>query len=279
MPASDLEAVIRGGLYNLCEVLLDRRYDELLARPRYGDPKRLNRHEHKVFSQTGEDGIIAEIFRRVGVTNRVFAECAPGDGIENNTLYLLTLGWKGCWIESKLENVVRIAAVCKNKIDDGSLAVQQQSVTAENIESLFDNACLPLEFDLLSIDIDGNDFWVWKAIERFRPRVVVIEYNATFPPACDWVMEYDVGAVWDGTCNFGASLAALTRLATGKGYKLICCCVAGTNAFFVREDLVGDRFLGPFTAEAHYEPPRYYLISRRAGHMRRAVRGVVQPSD
>ncbi|MGH9351339.1 MAG: hypothetical protein ACRD2G_04135 [Terriglobia bacterium] len=261
------------------QIELDRRTDELLRATKYEDPKKLNRYEHKVFSQSGEDGILAEIFKRTGVTNRIFAECSPGDGLENNTHYLLTLGWKGCWIECDPKRADAIMQHMRPKIAEGSLFVQQRMVTVENVESLFAAASLPPEFDLLSIDIDGNDYWVWEKIQRFGPRAVVIEYNATFPASCDWVMEYNPKAAWDGTVNFGASLMALERLGRSKGYNLVGCTLTGVNAFFVREDLARDRFLEPFTAENHYEPPRYYLASRRAGHRRGPAWGVIHAHE
>ncbi|MDE3181464.1 MAG: hypothetical protein KGM47_17610 [Acidobacteriota bacterium] len=259
---------IQQHLDDLSQLDIDRRLDELLRSEKYQDPKRLARFGHKAFSQSGEDGILAEIFRRIGTTNRIFAECSPGDGLENNTLYLLTLGWKGCWIERNPALVKSIKRAMAGKIEAGSLSLQQAGATAENIEALLSNAGLPAEFDLLSIDIDGNDYWLWRKIERYRPRVVVIEYNPIFPPDCEWVMEYKPGAVWDKTSNSGASLLALERLGARKGYYLVGCTLAGTNAFFVRDDLAGELFRKPFTAQNHYEPPRYYLTSRRAGHKR-----------
>lgn len=252
------------------QVQADQALAQLLASPKYQDQKRLNRYEHKVFSQSGEDGVIAEIFRRIGTTNRLFAECAPGEGIESNTHYLLILGWKGLWMESNPSNARRIRETFAQRIESGALILRQELVTAENVESLLDHSSLPAEFDLLSIDLDGNDYWIWKAVQRYRPRVVVIEYNAIFPPACAWIVPYAANTSWDQNINYGASLASLELLGAEKGYKLVGCALAGTNAFFVREDLVGGLFCDPFTAENHYEPPRYYLTFRKAGHSRTA---------
>ena len=139
----------------------------------------------------------------------------------------------------------------------GQLTLRESFVTAENIEELFAARGVPSEPDLLGIDIDGNDYWVWKAIERFRPRVVVIEYNASLGRSARIVRPTTRPS--DGTrstCT-GASLGALEDLGRAKGYALVGCCLAGVNAIFVRSDLVGDRFLAPFTSEKHYEPPRY----------------------
>lgn len=261
----------------LFQVELDRRLDGLLRDKRY--ESRLNRWEHKVYSQSGEDGILAEIFRRIGVTNRIFAECSPGDGLENNTLYPLTLGWRGGWIARDPAHVENIRRLMAPRLEDGSLSLQQQAASPENINALLGAAGLPEEFDLLSIDIDGNDYWVWEKVTRFAPRVVVIEYNATFPPECDWTMQYDPLSSWDGTIRYGASLRALERLGTAKGYSLVGCSLSGVNAFFVKQNLARGRFAEPFTAENYYEPPRYYFTLRRAGHRRGPAWGAVSAAN
>ena len=99
---------------------------------------------------------------------------------------------------------------------------------------------------------------MWKAIENYRPRVVSVEYNALYPPDIECVIKYDPKFCWSGTSYFGASLKALEVLGLKKGYSLVGCDFRGINAFFVRQDLVADKFLEPFTAENHYEPIRYH---------------------
>ncbi len=138
-------------------------------------------------------------------------------------------------------------------------------ITAENIEPLFNEMGVPEEFDLLSIDIDGNDYWVWKNILKFRPRVVTLEYNALYRPAVKWVMKNNPTLAGKNDSYFGASLKSLELLGLEKGYRLVGCTFTGLNAFFVREDLVQDRFLAPYTAENHYEPARYSLVNK-PGH-------------
>lgn len=123
------------------------------------------------------------------------------------------------------------------------------------------------EFDLLSLDIDRNTYFVWAALEKFRPRVVVIEYNATFPPDVAWTVDYDAERGWNETMYQGASLKSLEILGRKMGYALVGCDLHGVNAFFVREDLCAEHFATPFTAENHFEPARYWLI-RREGHPR-----------
>lgn len=240
-------------------------YNEMLHNPRYQDPRRLNRFEYRVYSQNGEDGIISEIFKTVGITNRVFVEFGVGDGSENNTTYLLTGGWTGYWLEAGEKKVRKIRQSHGGMIDASRLTVRRTLVTAENIETLFRDMGIPEKPDLLSIDIDGNDYWVWKAINSYRPRVVVIEYNPFLGPELKWVMGYNPQHVWDGSSYYGASLKSLEVLGQEKGYRLVGCDFTGNNAFFVSEELVTDRFAGPFTAEVHYEPPRYGPYRTRFG--------------
>lgn len=256
----------------LLEVLANTMIDDHLRRhlhqnPRYQDPRKLNRYEAQVFSQSGEDGILGEIFRRIGTANRFFVEFGTESGLENNTTCLLNRGWSGAWIEGDPDAARAVRGTFRALLDKGVLAFRNAKVTAENIEGLFGELGVPETFDLMSVDIDGNDYWVWRAVRRYRPRVVVIEYNATFPPDMKWVMKYDPDYVWPETTYFGASLKSMECLGREKGYRLVGCSYTGVNAFFVHEDLVGEHFLEPFTAENHYEPPRYHLI-RRTGHKR-----------
>jgi hypothetical protein len=144
--------------------------------------------------------------------------------------------------------------------------VIESRVTAENINGLIAQSGLGCEIDVLSIDIDNNDYWVWKAIHAVNPRLVVIEYNATLRPPMSVVVPYRPDAEWDGSNFQGASLEALVKLGAEKSYRIVGCSVAGVNAFFVRADLCADRFLEPATAQEHYEPPRHYFHLLPAGH-------------
>ncbi len=240
----------------------------VLENPKYRDSKRLTRFEHKIFSQFGEDGIIAEIFNRIGVTNRFFVEFGVENGTETNTTRLLLNGWQGLWIEGKKEYIDEMQKSFSGYLSQNRLAILHSFITAENIENLFSQGNVPKDIDLLSIDIDRNDFHVWNSITNYRPRVVIIEYNAIFSPADHFIVPYDPNATWDGSSYFGASIDAYCQLGASKGYKLVGCSYAGVNAFFVREDLVADLFEEPFTALNHYEPARYYLY-KRDGHPRK----------
>jgi hypothetical protein len=244
----------------------------LYQNPKYANSKRLNKHECQVFSQYGEDGIIQEIYSRIGTTNKYFIEFGVQDGLESNTLNLLYKGWNGLWIEGSKQYTEKIKTTFSDMIAQDRLTVKNQYITAENIESIFKAADAPAEPDLLSIDIDYNDYYIWQAINNYKPRVVVIEYNSTFRPDTHFIVKYNSTSSGDGSSYFGASLLALERLAKEKGYSLVGCSFAGINAFFVRNDLLGDLFEAPFTAENHYEPARYYLY-HKAGHPKNHIPG------
>jgi hypothetical protein len=238
---------------------IDRRMRDLALqwRARELDPRSLLPHGHRCFSQNAEDGMIDEIFRRIGTGPRFFVEFGVETGLENNTLALLLAGWRGLWIEADPAAARTIRGEFTGALDAGRLRLVESFVTAESIEQTLRSAGVPEDLDLLSIDIDGNDYWVWRAIHSFHPRAVVIEYNASLGRTARVVRPYEPTRRWDGSAAFGASLAALEALGQEKGYALVGCDAVGVNAMFVRQDLVGDGFLPPFTAARHYEPPRF----------------------
>lgn len=238
--------------------------EHLFEREKYISSKRINRFEYNIYSQNGEDGIIQEIFKRIETSNKYFVEFGV-HGVKNNTTLLLLNGWNGLWIEGSNEGFDIVNQIFENSVRNNDLKILKGFITAENIESLFNSAKVPADFDYLSIDIDGNDYWVWKAIENFRPRVVQIEYNSTLRESMPIVMDYNPKHYWNGTSYFGAGLKALEELGESKGYVLIGCDFSGTNAFFVRKTEDLKKFESPFTSENHYEPPRYFL-QRDSGH-------------
>ncbi len=166
--------------------------------------------------------------------------------------------WSGLWIEGSENFVSQINVKFQDVVSNGRLRVKAAFITPDNINGLIGEHFTG-EMDLLSIDIDGNDIHVLDAIDVIRPRVVVIEYNGKFPPPMNVVQRYNPEHRWKGTDYGGSSLVAITKIAGRKGYSLVGCGIAGVNAFFVRDDLLGDKFQAPFTAENHYQPARYFL--------------------
>jgi hypothetical protein len=242
----------------------------LLAHPRHLEKGALACFGSKVHSQADEDGIIHEIFRRISAPKRSFIEIGLSDGLECNSRLLLRQGWRGAWIEGSADYAKKIEARFMREIADGALTVQTRFVTAENInETLGSLSVWREELGLFSIDIDGNDYHILKAIEGLRAQVVVLEYNPVWVPPIEWVAAYDPSHRWRGGDDYSASLKAYENLMTEKGYRLVGCSLNGNNAFFVRSDLLGDRFVADCSAERHYEPQRFWLTHGYiSGHSR-----------
>ena len=232
-------------------------------------PLALAPHGAKTYSQNEEDGMLAELFRRIGTTNKVFVEFGVGNGLENNTVALLFDGWRGLWLEGSARQVERITNGFASVIAAGKLRVVHALLTRDNLDGLIAANLPPLpgpEIDLLSVDVDGNDLALFEAVASVRARAVVIEYNAKFAPPVAYGMAYDAAHAWSEDDCHGASLALLETRFAARGYALVGCDLTGANAFFVRADLAAGKFREPFTAAAHYEPPRFHLSRLPSGH-------------
>jgi hypothetical protein len=205
-------------------------------------PGDLTPFEWGVYSACGEDGVIAEVFHRIGSGNRFAVEFGVEDGTECNSRYLREVrGWDVLQLDAEYGTPP---------------AIKREFITAENVNDLFAKYHVPDDLDFLCIDIDGNDFWVWKALSSaYRPRLVLMEYNAIVPPCHIRVVSYDPGHVRNGHDDyFGGSLLAMYLLARKKGYALVHCSSDGRNAFFVRQDLLGDHLIAKYPAEAYRSP-------------------------
>ncbi len=253
--------------YRLEQVELGQQMQTVLQLRRlYGDtsghveqPLDINKQELKVYSQHGEDGILLYLFSKVGTTNRFFVEFGVQDGRQCNTANLsIHFGWRGLLMDDSEPNVLRgreyYECVLQARVAD--VRFVHAWVTRENIDSLLRENGVAEEIDLLSIDIDGNDYWVWEAITVTRPRVVVIEYNATLGEERAIITRYDprFDCMKKHPSGFyhGASLAALTKLARAKGYVLVGCDSFGVNAFYVRRDVAEGKLSEVSVRDAYY---------------------------
>lgn len=214
----------------------------------------------------------------MGVRERRFLEIGAGEGTENNTACLLLQGWRGTWIEADPRSAARIRSTFADELREGRLALVEEAVDRESGARVVAEAAAEGELDLLSVDIDGNDYHVIEALEPIPARVVVAEYNAKFPPPIEWAMPYDPAHRWDESDWFGASLCALEVLLRRKGFSLVGCSLTGVNAFFVRSELAAEHFPGPDTAAHHFEPAREWL-SPGLGSSQPARRGSAEEGD
>ena len=208
-----------------------------------GPYERLADAEFKVFSQFGDDGIIQYLIHSTGAADEAqrFVEFGSSNYVESNTRFLLLNdNWSGLAMDGSASNVGAIRSA--SWFWKHELEAVQAFVTRENIDELLQRHAPRGELGLLSIDVDGNDYWIWDAIESVDPRVVVVEYNSLFGPTAAVTIPYepafDRTAAHSSNLYWGASLSALDRVAQRKGYALVGCNSAGNNAYFVRRDVL-----------------------------------------
>jgi hypothetical protein len=199
--------------------------------------------EFRVFSQWGEDGIIQHLIRSVTIKHQIFVEFGVENYVESNTRFLLTNNhWSGLVMDGSRENIDYIMQ------DVISWASNLKAVCAfidkNNINQLLTSNGVTGDIGILSVDIDGNDYWVWEAVNVVSPRIVICEYNSQFGPDVEVTTPYDPAFVRSQAHNsnvyYGASISALNALAKRKGYSLVAGNGAGNNVFFVRNDVLGN---------------------------------------
>jgi len=229
-------------------------------------PAGIKEAEFKVFSQWNEDGILAYLTQAVACPERTFVEIGVQDYAESNTRFLATSGnWSGICID---DGVAHVDFIRRQELDwrYGVIAVSA-FVTTDNINKLIRDGGLTGDIGLLSVDVDGQDYWLWDAVTEISPRVVVVEYNAvlgldaavTVPQRDD----FSIFAAHPSGIYFGASLPALVDLGRRKGYRFVGCESHGANAFFVRDDVCGD--LPSLTAEQGFVENRFRTSRSDAG--------------
>lgn len=223
---------------------------------------RLTEAEFKVYSQFGEDGIIQYLTHVCGPLEPTFVEFGVGDYTQSNTRFLLRNdNWRGLVIEGEAAGVELIQSDSIYRMHD--LTAVNAFVTAQTINSIIAGAGFGGDVGLLSIDIDGNDYWIWKAIDVVNPAIVVVEYNAVLGSNRAVTIPYDPGFDWRtahySLLYWGASLPAFCHLAERRGYAFVGANSNGLNAFFVRKDRLGP--LPALTCHEGFVESRFRLAS------------------
>lgn len=254
-----LQIGIEQEIQRICQHMREKLEDPLIC---YG---------RKVYSQCDEDGIIEEIFRRIGIKNRICVEIGCGNGLENNTHYLILQNWRGIWIDGSPRNITALKKAAGLSSDHPDLVLLEAYATPTSINPLMQQGLAGLQasdildVDFFSLDIDGYDLAVLEALDHIRPRVICAEYNAKFPPSLDIAVPYDENHAWNGNDYMGASIAAIVRVLDKKGYDLVCCNANAANAFFVLRSENQGKVAVP-AIEDVYQPARYHLSYRKSGH-------------
>lgn len=218
--------------------------------------KDLKDYEFKIFSQWGEDGILQHLVREIPIAHKTFIEFGVEDFSESNCRFLMMKdNWRGFVIDGSDENITRLKQSPYYWKHD--LTGKCAFITRSNIDSLLRESGFDSDLGILSVDIDGVDYWVFEAIDNFRPRILILEYNAVFGSDRPITVPYSDDFVRTDRHHTnlycGASLPALAHLAGLKGYALVGTNSAGNNAFFVRNDLVSDR-VPATTVEQAFQP-------------------------
>ncbi len=200
----------------------------------------LARYEYSWLSQNGEDGIIRYLFEQIGFESRWFVEFGFGP-VQCNSLRLMKHeDFRGLLMDGSSENVEFFNYAARRSGFEKVKAVQA-FITRDNLQDLIRGHGVPREIDFLSLDVDGNDYWFWEALDCVSPRLVCIEYNAGIGPDLSLTVPYDPEferySQHPSGFFHGASLTALAALGKRKGFYLIGCDSTGTNAFFLRDDI------------------------------------------
>ena len=255
-------------LETLVQSTLSSELDALKSAGRRRDNKNIAYHSYQHLSQSDEDGIIKTIFHTLGIRTGQFIEIGVGDGLQNNTASLLYQGWVGLWVEGSESFSKKIFTTYQQAIENKTLQLRNSFVTKDNILDLIVD--VEGSVDLLSIDIDGNDFAILTMLlTEVQPKVIVAEYNAKFGPEVHYCMRYDEKHIWkegiDKTDKFGVSYAYLKNGLKEKGYTIVTCNLAGTNAFFIRNDLISN--VSEIMPRLDvFQPARYHLTKLKNGH-------------
>ena len=190
--------------------------------------------EERIFSQNGEDGItikLLELLYNGDNENKYYVEFGVESGRECNTRILWDrYKWKGLQMDGGHENQ--------------SINLRQEFITKENVVDLFRKYNVPDHINVLSVDIDFNDFYCLKEIlKNYKCDILICEYNATHLPNEDKIVIYDKNGGWDGSNYFGVSLLSLTRLGEKYDYSLVYCDKKGVNCFFIHNDIIKNKNL------------------------------------
>jgi len=225
-------------------------------------------NEFQVYSQWGEDGLIQYLIKNIAIDNKIFVEFGVETYQESNTRFLLiNNNWSGLIIDGSESNIAKIKS--DSIYWKYNLKAECAFIDRDNINELISKNGISGDIGLLSVDIDGNDFWVWEAISVIEPRIVICEYNSLFGSEKSVSIPYDASfyrtAAHESNLYWGASISAFYELGKSKGYSLVGSNRAGNNIFFVKSDLLGH--IEAVAAKNAYVQSKFREVKDRSGNL------------
>jgi hypothetical protein len=219
----------------------------------------LQDYEFKVFSQWGDDGIIQHMIRSIEIKNKTFIEFGVEDFFESNSRFLMVNNnWSGFVIDGSQSNIDRLRGSYFYWMYE--LKSECEFITRDNIEELLEKSGFDYDLGLLHIDLDGNDYFVLEAINKYSPRILICEFNAVFGPerkiTVPYIADFQRTKHHSSNLYFGCSLAAINQLAERKEYSLVGVNSASNNAYFIRNDLMTEKIRKVSVLEA-YRPSMF----------------------
>lgn len=239
------------------QILLAQHYKDLVRRNVRPLPT-FDEVGFRCHSQFEEDGILLYILSLIGTTNKISVEMCASRGLRCNTTNLISNhGWQGYLFDGDPKKVEKGKQFFSRHKDVGLWRPRfiHAWITAENVNEILETAGVSGEIDLFSLDIDGMDYWIWKALDCIEPRVVVCEVHCGIGPDRSLTVPYDPNFVIEIPGYHGASLPAMVKLASQKGYRLVGASRHGLNAFFVRNG-IGEDLLPPASISDCLKHPR-----------------------
>lgn len=222
--------------------------------------KQLELAERSVFSQHGEDGILEALLQKIPTPHKFVVEFGAYDGelMSNSRNLILHHHWSALLIEASPRQYSRLQQRYR---DNPRIKTLQSFVTVDNINQLFTDAGVPRDFEVLSIDVDSIDYYLWEALTQFEPRIVIIEYNSSITPEQHYVVPAADAFRLSGTSAEGASIRALYELGKRKGYTLVYTELYGANLFFLHHSCLQHIDTVELTPAELYQPPQFGVLA------------------
>lgn len=222
-------------------------------------PKVLPLTKHEIFLSKDkinpDEGVIEYLMSIIEPKNKYCIEFGARDGKRAHVLFLINkYNYSSLLIEGDPDAAKELD---KNFSDNLKVSTVCSFIIAENIEDIFKRNNVPEQPAFLLIDIDGNDYHIWKAIQNYTPDVVCIEYNPSYAPPEKFVIDYKDDFMWSGDDYYGASIETMVSLGKEKGYELVHCSSGGDNLFFVKKEFFTEFNINDNSTNALYQLPQY----------------------